>query len=84
MGIGKSDKGRVSVIDLSMLSHEVLPYACTIIGRVLLETRENLSAAKRYKHPWVLVLEEAHHYTRPARSAIFADWLHGRESAMLA
>lgn len=68
MGIGKSDRGRVSVIDLSMLSHEVLPYACTIIGRVLLETRENLPARKRYKHPWVLVLEEAHNYARPARS----------------
>jgi hypothetical protein len=68
VGIGKGDNGRVSVIDLSMLSHEVLPYACTIIGRVLLESRENLSASKRYKHPWVLVLEEAHNYARPARS----------------
>lgn len=67
-GLGKQDGPRVSIIDLSMLSHEVLPYACTVIGRVLLETRENLPAARRYKHPWVLVLEEAHNYARPPRT----------------
>ncbi len=50
-----------------MLSHEVLPYACAVIRRILLETRENLDATSRYKHPWVLVLEEAHNYARPAR-----------------
>lgn len=66
-GLGKQDGPRVSIIDLSMLSHEVLPYACTVVGRVLLETRENLPAARRYKHPWVLVLEEAHNYARPPR-----------------
>ena len=67
-GIGKREGPRVSIIDLSMLSHEVLPYACTVIGRLLLETREKLAAERRYKHPWVLVLEEAHNYARPARS----------------
>ncbi|MEN3951427.1 DUF87 domain-containing protein [Iodidimonas sp. SYSU 1G8] len=67
-GLGAKSGPRVSVIDLSMLSHEVLPYACTIIGRVLLEARENLRATQRYKHPWVLVLEEAHNYARPPRS----------------
>jgi hypothetical protein len=67
-GLGKQDGPRVSIIDLSMLSHEVLPYACTIIGRVLLEAREKLPAARRYKHPWVLVLEEAHNYARPSRA----------------
>ena len=56
---------RVSVIDLSMLSHEALPYACGVIGRILLEARENLEADQRYKNPWVLVLEEAHNYARP-------------------
>lgn len=61
-GLGAMSGPRVSVIDLSMLSHEVLPYACTVIGRVLLEARENLAASGRYKHPWVLVLEEAHNY----------------------
>ena len=35
---------------------------------ILLETREKLSAARRYKRPWVLVLEEAHNYARPPRS----------------
>ncbi len=68
IGLGEMKGPRVSVIDLSMLSHEVLPYACTVIGRVLLETRENLRASERYKHPWVLVLEEAHNYARPART----------------
>lgn len=67
-GLGKKKGPRVSVLDLSMLSHEVLPYACTVIGRILLETRENLPAAERYKHPWVLVLEEAHNYARPPRA----------------
>jgi uncharacterized protein len=67
-GLGRQEGPRVSIIDLSMLSHEVLPYACTVIGRVLLEARENLPAARRYKHPWVLVLEEAHNYARPARA----------------
>lgn len=68
LGVGQQDGPRVSIIDLSMLSHEVLPYACSVIGRILLETRENLPAARRYKHPWVLVLEEAHNYARPART----------------
>lgn len=67
-GLGKAIGPKVSVLDLSMLSNEVLPYACAVIGRVLLEARERLPAASRYKHPWVLVLEEAHNYARPARS----------------
>lgn len=66
-GLGRREGPKVSIIDLSMLSHEVLPYACSVIGRILLETRENLLASHRYKHPWVLVLEEAHNYARPAR-----------------
>ncbi|UVK41486.1 DUF87 domain-containing protein [Mesorhizobium sp. AR10] len=68
LGLGKRKGPRVSIIDLSMLSYEVLPYACTIIGRVLLEARENLPAERRYKHPWLLVLEEAHNYARPPRA----------------
>jgi uncharacterized protein len=67
LGLGKLEGPKVSVINLSMLSHEVLPYACSVIGRILLEARENLAAAARYRHPWVLVLEEAHNYARPAR-----------------
>lgn len=62
-----SNGSRVSVIDLSMLAHEVLPYVCSIMGRVLLETREKLPASKRYESPWLLVLEEAHNYARPSR-----------------
>lgn len=67
-GIGASSGPKVSVLDLSMLSNEVLSYACAIVGRVLLEARECLPAASRYRYPWVLVLEEAHNYARPARS----------------
>lgn len=67
-GLGAATGPKVSMLDLSMLSNEVLPYACAVIGRVLLEARERLPAASRYKHPWVLVLEEAHNYARPARS----------------
>lgn len=58
---------KVTIIDLSMLAHEVLPYACATIGRVLLEAREKLAASKRYESPWVIALEEAHNYARPAR-----------------
>ena len=58
---------RVTVLDLSMLAHEVLPYICATVGRVLLEAREKLPANKRYSNPWVLVLEEAHNYARPPR-----------------
>lgn len=67
-GFGDETGPNVSVLDLSMLSNEVLPYACSTIGRVLLEARECLPADQRYKYPWVLVLEEAHNYARPPRS----------------
>lgn len=66
-GVGALCGPKVSVLDLSMLSNEVLPYACSVIGRVILEVREHLPLKSRYKHPWVLVLEEAHNYARPAR-----------------
>lgn len=68
IGLGKATGPKVSVLDMSMLGNEILPYACAVIGRVLLEARERLPAASRYKHPWALVLEEAHNYARPARS----------------
>ena len=58
---------KITVIDLSMLAHEVLPFICATIGRVLLEAREKLAADQRFHSPWVIVLEEAHNYARPAR-----------------
>ena len=67
IGVGEHAKCRISVLDLSMLASEVLPFACAIVGRVLLETREMLKPGARYRYPWVLVLEEAHNYARPAR-----------------
>ena len=66
-GFQNESSTRVSIIDLSMLSHEALPYACGVIGRILLEARERLPAENRYENPWTLVLEEAHNYARPAR-----------------
>lgn len=78
-GLGTESGPNVSIVDLSMLSNEVLPYACSVVGRILLEVRERLPAARRYKHPWVLVLEEAHNYARPAR----ADEERGQKLARL-
>ncbi|MCB1935500.1 MAG: DUF87 domain-containing protein [Nitrosomonas sp.] len=66
-GFSKNESPRVSIVDLSMLAHDTLPYVCCIIGRILLETRERLPASERYKHPWGIVLEEAHNYARPPR-----------------
>ena len=68
LGIGAQTGPRVSVLDFSMLSNEVLPYACAVVGRILLEARECLPAISRFKHPWVLILEEAHNYAGPGRA----------------
>lgn len=65
LGISQSGGVRVSVLDFSMLSAEVLPFACALLGRLLLETREMLRPEIRSHYPWVLVLEEAHNYARP-------------------
>ena len=67
LGIGETESAPTVVIDCSMLGHEVLPYVCGIIGRVLLEVREHAEAAARFTEPWVIVLEEAHNYVRPRR-----------------
>lgn len=66
LGIGQKPGLRVSVIDFSMLASEVLPFACALLGRLLLETREMLRPDVRSRYPWLLVLEEAHNYARPA------------------
>lgn len=65
LGVSRKDGARVSVLDFSMLAAEVLPFACALIGRLLLETREMLRPEVRNNYPWVLVLEEAHNYARP-------------------
>ena len=66
LGVGKRNGPRVSVLDFSMLASEVLPFACALLGRLLLEAREMLRPDTRSQYPWVLVLEEAHNYARPA------------------
>lgn len=63
----ETGSAKITVLDLSMLAHEVLPFICATVGRVLLEAREKLQASQRYSNPWVLVLEEAHNYARPSR-----------------
>lgn len=68
LGVGHdTDDGEICVIDCSMVGHEVLPYVCGIIGRLVLEVREHADAAARFHEPWVVVLEEAHNYVRPRR-----------------
>ena len=44
-----------------------LPFACALLGRLLLESREMLRPDVRSKYPWLLVLEEAHNYVHPPR-----------------
>ena len=65
LGFASGGSSRVSVLDFSMLASEVLPFACAVVGRLLLETREMSKPDVRSKYPWVLVLEEAHNYARP-------------------
>ena len=68
LGMGANQRQPlVSVIDLSMIAADVLPYACGIIGRLLLELREHADPSVRFHEPWVVVLEEAHNYIRPRR-----------------
>ena len=68
LGVGQATGKHISVLDLSMLASEILPFACAILGRLLLETREMLNPDIRSKYPWLLVLEEAHNYVRPPRA----------------
>lgn len=65
LGIGRKSPSRVSVLDMSMLASEVLPFACALLGRIFLETREMLRPDIRSRYPWLLILEEAHNYVRP-------------------
>ena len=57
----------VAIIDCSMLSHDVLPCFCAVMGRVLLDLRVRTEPTSRTAQPFVIVLEEAHNYLRPAR-----------------
>ena len=68
LGIGRKSDSRISVLDMSMLASEVLPFACALLGRLFLETREMLKPDIRSRYPWLLILEEAHNYARPPRT----------------
>jgi hypothetical protein len=62
-----SEAERVMIVDCSMLAHDVLPFFCAIVGRVLLELRSHSAPGSRTAQPFVLVLEEAHNYLKPHR-----------------
>ena len=62
-----SEAERVVVIDCSMLAHDVLPFFCAVVGRILLELRSHSSPRSRTTQPFVVVLEEAHNYLKPRR-----------------
>ena len=66
-GVDQENDAPAVVVDCSMVGHDVLPFLCGIIGRVLLEVREHAPAAQRFVEPWVIILEEAHNYVKPRR-----------------
>jgi uncharacterized protein len=74
--VGEKDC-RVVVIDCSMLAHDVLPFFCAVIGRLILDLRAHGASEERTVQPYVLVLEEAHNYLRPRRE----DESHGLKLA---
>jgi uncharacterized protein len=65
--IGTEDSD-IIVVDCSMLAYDVLPFFCSIFGRILLELRSHSSPENRTDQPFVLILEEAHNYLKPFRS----------------
>jgi len=62
-----ADGSHVSVVDCSMLAHDVLPCFCAVFGRILLDMRARTEPGKRIHQPFVLILEEAHNYLRSQR-----------------
>ena len=58
----------IVVVDCSMLAYDVLPFFCSVFGRILLELRSHASPENRTDQPFVLILEEAHNYLKPIRS----------------
>jgi hypothetical protein len=62
-----ADTAQVSVVDCSMLAHDVLPCFSAVFGRVLLDLRTRTEPQNRTDQPFVLILEEAHNYLRPHR-----------------
>jgi DNA helicase HerA-like ATPase len=73
-------EAQVVVIDCSLLGHDVLPFFCAIIGRVILELRTHANPAERITQPYVIVLEEAHNYLRPSRESESAGLTLSREA----
>lgn len=79
LGVSEEETS-VVVIDCSMLSYDVLPFFCAVVGRVLLDLREHADPSQRTCSPWVLVLEEAHNYLRPRREGEDAGLTLSREA----
>jgi uncharacterized protein len=57
----------ITVFDCSMLGHDILPFFCGVVGRLLLDLRQHILPSERFYEPWVVVLEEAHNYIFPYR-----------------
>ena len=66
LDICKDKPNQVTIIDLSLLSSEVLENVTALIARLILEFLQRIekihSREKRGKFPVVLILEEAHNY----------------------
>lgn len=58
------NKNQITIIDMSLLPHEVLDNVTGLIGRLILEflTRLEKAGIKRGAYPTVMVLEEAQNY----------------------
>ena len=57
----------ITIFNCSMLGHDVLPFFCGVVGRLLLDLRQHVIPSRRFYEPWVVVLEEAHNYIFPYR-----------------
>jgi len=66
LAIDKKKPNQVTIIDLSLLSSEVLENVTALIARLILEFLQRIekihNRKKRGKFPVVLILEEAHNY----------------------
>ncbi len=66
LNIDKEKPNQITIIDLSLLSAEVLENVTALIARLILEFSQRIekihSREKRGKFPVVLILEEAHNY----------------------
>jgi uncharacterized protein len=70
--IGEADgsNGQVAVIDLSLVSSEVIHTVVSVLGRVIMEALQHARRVQGYEHPTVLVLEEAHTFVAASTASV--------------